>query len=183
MKKENIAKILHDARLQAGFTQEELADKLNVSRKTIQNWESGIGSPSLLLALNMFSVLGLQPLPHFMNMINGGNPKKSVEVELMSVVKELPADTQEKLLFCIGAEHGSSAVGIVEMLTAYLCLPLEYRLNFCAMILHQYELLKQTRRTSENMIPNTDYLRTSIYSATAAVIEGRKEYNNIGDER
>lgn len=29
------------ARVNAGFTQEELAEKLGVTRKSIQNWESG----------------------------------------------------------------------------------------------------------------------------------------------
>lgn len=44
---EKIAKI----RKMSGMTQEELAEKLNVSRQTISKWEKGISSPDLACAV------------------------------------------------------------------------------------------------------------------------------------
>ena len=33
---------LKDARIQAGLTQEQVAEKIMVSRQTISNWENGV---------------------------------------------------------------------------------------------------------------------------------------------
>ena len=38
---------LRKCRLAAGMTQQQLADKLNLSNKTISKWESGNGSPDI----------------------------------------------------------------------------------------------------------------------------------------
>lgn len=37
-----IEKKLKDARMDTGLTQEEVADKIMVSRQTISNWENGL---------------------------------------------------------------------------------------------------------------------------------------------
>lgn len=37
-----IGKKLKDARMKSGFTQETVAEKINVSRQTISNWENGV---------------------------------------------------------------------------------------------------------------------------------------------
>lgn len=37
-----IEKKLKDARVQAGLTQEQVAEKVMVSRQTISNWENGV---------------------------------------------------------------------------------------------------------------------------------------------
>lgn len=50
---------LYKLRKSSGLTQEEMADKLQVSRQTISNWETGSASPSLEKALelaDLFSV-------------------------------------------------------------------------------------------------------------------------------
>ena len=50
---------LYRLRKSSGLTQEEMADKLQVSRQTISNWETGSASPSLEKALelaDLFSV-------------------------------------------------------------------------------------------------------------------------------
>lgn len=182
MESDKIAQILHDARTKAGMSQDELAQRLKVSRKTIQNWETGIGSPSLLFAINLFSALGIQPVPLFLKLIHQESEQESVEDALIDAVKELSPDLQRKLLFCIGAEHGSSPIGIIEMLTTYLQLPLEYRLTICTMIMHQYELCAQTGKASDKMTPDIHYIRQSIIACTDAVIKGRKEYNSTKED-
>ena len=37
-----IEKKLKDVRMQAGLTQEQVAEKIMVSRQTVSNWENGI---------------------------------------------------------------------------------------------------------------------------------------------
>ena len=43
-----IGKKLKDARMKSGFTQETVAEKVNVSRQTISNWENEKSYPDLL---------------------------------------------------------------------------------------------------------------------------------------
>ncbi|RYZ03305.1 MAG: helix-turn-helix domain-containing protein [Alphaproteobacteria bacterium] len=49
---------LKDVRTAAGLTQAELAEKVRVSRKTINTVENGVFIPSTLLALKLAEALG-----------------------------------------------------------------------------------------------------------------------------
>ncbi len=49
---------LRERRMAAGLTQATLADRIEVSRKTINTIENGIFIPSTLLALRLASTLG-----------------------------------------------------------------------------------------------------------------------------
>ncbi len=58
MKDETLGNRLKDARAGAGLTQAELADRVGVSRKTINTVENGVFVPSTLLALKLAAALG-----------------------------------------------------------------------------------------------------------------------------
>lgn len=49
----NFHEKLYDLRKSSGLTQEEMAERLEVSRQTISNWETGSASPSLDKALEL----------------------------------------------------------------------------------------------------------------------------------
>lgn len=49
---------LKDHRLQAGLTQAELADRIGVSRKTVNTVENAVFTPSTTLALKLARALG-----------------------------------------------------------------------------------------------------------------------------
>lgn len=48
-----IGKKLRDARLQKGFTQEAAAEKIQVSRQTISNWENEKSYPDIVSVVNL----------------------------------------------------------------------------------------------------------------------------------
>ena len=48
-----IEKKLKDARVKAGLTQEQVAEKIMVSRQTISNWENGKSLPDIVSVMNM----------------------------------------------------------------------------------------------------------------------------------
>lgn len=50
---------LEEIRKSAGMTQEELADKLEVSRQTIGSLESGRYNPSIILAFKIAKLFGM----------------------------------------------------------------------------------------------------------------------------
>lgn len=50
---------LASARVNAGMTQEEIAHKMGVSKKTIINWEKGNTSPSFAVIQMLSSIYGI----------------------------------------------------------------------------------------------------------------------------
>lgn len=46
-----IGKKLKDARMKSGFTQETVAEKINVSRQTISNWENEKSYPDIIIVI------------------------------------------------------------------------------------------------------------------------------------
>ena len=57
MKRETLGNRLKEARTAAGLTQAELAERVGVSRKTINTVENGVFVPSTLLALKLAAAL------------------------------------------------------------------------------------------------------------------------------
>lgn len=55
---EGLSNRLHDLRAERGLTQAALAEKVGVSRKTINTVENGVFVPSALLALRLARALG-----------------------------------------------------------------------------------------------------------------------------
>jgi putative transcriptional regulator len=55
---EGLANRLHDLRTERGLTQAALAERVGVSRKTINTVENGVFIPSTLLALRLARALG-----------------------------------------------------------------------------------------------------------------------------
>lgn len=54
-----IEKKLKDARMRSGFTQESVAEKVNVSRQTISNWENEKSYPDIISVIelsNLYSI-------------------------------------------------------------------------------------------------------------------------------
>jgi putative transcriptional regulator len=49
---------VREYRLRAGFTQEQLARELGVSRQTVVNIEQGLNEPKVLLAIALGALLG-----------------------------------------------------------------------------------------------------------------------------
>ncbi len=54
-----VGKLIATLRKQQGLTQQQLADKLNLSNKTISKWESGAGSPDISNLTILADVLGI----------------------------------------------------------------------------------------------------------------------------
>jgi len=52
-------KLIAELRKEKGFTQQQLADQLNLSNKTISKWESGAGSPDISILTELADVLGV----------------------------------------------------------------------------------------------------------------------------
>ena len=54
-----IGKKLKDARMKSGFTQETVAEKVNVSRQTISNWENEKSYPDIISVIELSSLYSI----------------------------------------------------------------------------------------------------------------------------
>ena len=58
-----IGKKLKDARMKSGFTQEMVAEKINVSRQTISNWENEKSYPDIISVIELSSLYSISLVP------------------------------------------------------------------------------------------------------------------------
>ena len=54
-----IGKKLKDARTKSGFTQETVAEKINVSRQTVSNWENEKSYPDIISVIELSSLYSI----------------------------------------------------------------------------------------------------------------------------
>lgn len=182
---ERFARIWRVSRNHAGVSQDAIAKKLGVSKKTVQNWEAGLSCPSQAMGFKWFSELGIQPLPYYLSVMYPGfgdvpsEPSESdVDEYLHKIISGLPARTRRELLYLLSGYHGSSIVGVMEMLTAHLQAPLRDRVNVAQSIETNYTIAEANGRIRcpGHIQPDMNLLNMMIDKGKAAVMAGREEY-------
>ncbi len=102
---------LYDLRKQKGFSQEELANRLNVSRQTISKWEVGESTPDMekLVAISDLFEVSLDELVKGEEPKTAGTSEQVIKSELYSDIKErvLTEDNKKKV------QNGLKIVGII----------------------------------------------------------------------
>jgi len=186
------SKIWWRSRADAEVSQEYVALGVGVSRKTVQNWEKGISSPDLFQASEWFRVLGINPLPYFLDFIfpdnvdgiKGSDEDKRIEEALGHLVAQLPPKGKRQLLYMLYGNHGSSPNAVLNLMNAHLQTPLKDRIVHAAMIVEDYEVEKSLDNLvcPNNVKPNVELLRTSMENAKDTVQKHRSGYHLISGE-
>lgn len=168
---DRLAEMWRKSREDAGKSQEYLAKKLGVSKKTIQNWESGYSSPSQAMGFKWFNALNLQPMPYYLNALypqdfshTDSVNDEYVEESLIKYIKSLRPADKRKLLFVIYGDHGSAFNELIEMLTAHFHTPDECRLVIAQNILTNY-LLSEANNSlvaTNKIMPNIGIFKRAI---------------------
>ena len=102
-------KLIAELRKKQGLTQQQLADKLNLSNKTISKWESGNGSPDISNLPVLAEVLGISVDELLKGELN--NPEADTNPDIpkdCSLRKELtPKQKKERALIALSASIGA----------------------------------------------------------------------------
>ena len=87
---------LYELRKQKGFSQEELANRLNVSRQTVSKWEVGDSTPDMekLIAISDLFGISLDELI----LDKAPTPPPVVQSAKSEVYSEIKSDIKEKVL-------------------------------------------------------------------------------------
>ncbi|MBQ8519605.1 MAG: helix-turn-helix domain-containing protein [Agathobacter sp.] len=98
---------LYELRRQKGLSQEELANRIDVSRQTVSRWEIGDTVPDMDKLLAMGEVFEIS-LDELVKGIPAGNPK-SRDVEMSQALKEKVLTPENK----VKAQKGLKIVAII----------------------------------------------------------------------
>lgn len=188
---DRFASMWRKSREEAGKSQEYMAKALGVSKKTIQNWEAGISSPTQAKGFEWFHVLGVQPLPYYLDLLYPDLMQKladdpseeNITETLITAVSHLGSEQKKKLLYLFLGNHGSSVTGILELMTAHLQSPLRDRINIAQSVATNYQLAAQTCKIirPEDIQPDIGLLNYTIQRGTEAVIHGAEGYSAMID--
>lgn len=189
---QRFAEMHYNARCKADKSQEYMAMELGVAKKTIQNWEKGISSPSFFQSLEWFRALGINPMPYYVSLIY---PSASVDVDsdtddeeidkaFNEMMKNIPRSGKRALLFLFYGKHGSSPNAIMNMMLAHLHTPMQSRVLHSRLISEAYEMDNELGNIvcPDNIRPNIDALNKAIDSAKNATINKQNSYNNISED-
>ena len=86
-------KILRDYRVKAGFTQEELAEKIGISLKYISRIENGNNSVKTQTLIKYMNILGISPNTLYGSFLS--NPEVKADIQLYNKISILPDDKKD----------------------------------------------------------------------------------------
>ena len=189
---DKISLMLSTARTNAKISQDAMASAMGVSRKTVQKWEDGSLCPNLNRVIEWFDITGEPLYPYILRLLHGYNfngissetNKDDIKDGLHDFVDELSEDRIRKLMYVIYCDHGSTPSGVLDLITAYLHLPLDRRVCIASAIIHACVICESTDtlRGKDHVLPDIEFLKECCNSATRAVIEGKESYMNREDK-
>lgn len=190
--KDNSARKFSDiflrSRYDAGKTQAFMAKAMNVSVKTVQNWESGITCPSQTQTFDWFVKLGVQPLPYYLDYLypdlkkmSADAPVEDIDKALCEVIEQLSLPMKQRLLYILSGKHGSSVAALLELTAVYLALPLHGRIVVTDIVLSKFKLdgMSNDLHTADTMPPDIDLIVKAVERATSAMLDGKDNYTAL----
>lgn len=176
----------------AGKSQEYMAAELCVSKKTIQNWEKGVSSPSFFQSLEWFRVLNVNPFPYYLMIIfpdelfeiKGNSEDDKIEEAFDALTKTFSINTKRALLYMFYGNHGSSPNAIMQLILAHLHLPMKDRVAPATIVFSMYEMEKELGNLIciDNIQPDMDVLNNAIHKGKCSAMKNEKTYGIVDDQ-
>lgn len=184
-----IGQTLARARVEAGLSQRQIAEKLNISKLTAQKWENGQTCPNCDDMMEWFVACGVSPLAYFQEMIYPSiyshdfnkQTEQSIEDALIAYIRKAPAGVKRMLMYIFMGQHGSYPPAVIAELCANLHTPLKDRVAVCGQIIDNYNC---ARATGTDPVPNgeqppIDTLTQMYKSGRESAQKGGTSYLNI----
>lgn len=122
-------KFIAERRKACGLTQRELADKLNISDKTVSKWERGGGLPEVSLMLPLCKELGISVNELLSGkVLSDSEYKQNAEEHIVSLIQEQRAKTKFQTIIAVIVAVITLLAGLALMcVSAYLEMQTVYR--------------------------------------------------------
>lgn len=179
---QRFAAMWRESRYAAGVSQEQMALELGVNKKTIQNWEKGISSPSMFQGFEWFRVLGINPLRYYLAFIYPEFEKPAddtqIQQALITYIQNCTPAEREQLLFLVAGQHGSDWYGLLQMLTAHCHTSMKSRVVAANTVLENYciEQAQGNLVCDEAAAPDVSLLRCCVDNGRNAASAGQAGY-------
>jgi len=111
---------LYELRKQKGFSQEELANRLNVSRQTVSKWEVGDSTPDMEKLIAMSDLFGISLDELVLD--KSPEPVTVVQPVKAGVYSEVKADIKEKVLTDDNKKKAKKGLKIAALIAGALIL-------------------------------------------------------------
>jgi len=98
MENSKVGSIIRTLRQEHNMTQKELADKMNLSDKTISKWERGLGLPDISIIPELSRLLGIDT----MNLLSGDMTPNNLAGGNMKNTKYFVCPTCQNITLCTG---------------------------------------------------------------------------------
>lgn len=183
-----IARLMLEARKRSGQSQEELAERMNVSPRTVQRLENAERAPTLDDFLEWYRALGMN---WFRDVLRLANPElysvfdgSTADVEqrrngLFKYLADCPPGEVDKLAFLIFGQHGSDWPSMLDEYVANAHCSMRSRAAVCRLVIENYELEAATGDLidPETAKPNIGNLRSAHIAGQKAAQLKRREYS------
>lgn len=122
MDQKRIGSFLRELRTEKGLTQEQLAEKLNVSGRTVSRWENGNNMPDLSIIVELADFYDID----IRELLNGERKSEEMNEDLKETTLKMAdyAEAEKQLLtkrLCI-----ISLIGLISLLTALVFVGLKF---------------------------------------------------------
>lgn len=183
--RKRLSRMLMLSRAESGLSQEKVSLELGIAKKTVQNWEKGVSMPTLPQAIAWFRIMNISAMPYFLQFmfpdiegISSKNEDSHIKDGLLSLIETLPAEGIRQLMYMFYGNHGSSPRVALNMITAYLQIPLKERYLIDTMILNSYKITKDTGelKRPDNVQPNIDVLDKALEKEQEALRNEKQSY-------
>ncbi len=102
-------KFLQLLRKETGFTQEELAEKLNVSRRTVSRWETGTNMPDLVILMELSDLYEVD----LREILSGERKSERMNEELKETVLQVSDYSNEEKTRLLRRMHWLFIAGLI----------------------------------------------------------------------
>lgn len=180
-----VSSMLRDSRTNAGISRESMAKALQVSAKTVQNWEEGLSYPNVKHLVNWFQTADIPLYPFMLKLnnpelmkVNANSSDEEIKQAFINVIDQMDIKQMRQHFFEMFGETGTAPEGMGEVKTAYLHLPMHTKVGIAEIIATQFEIsmARDELVKPDSIMPDLDKLHDYINKAKKAVIEGKETY-------
>lgn len=184
---ERLINLLTNIRIKKGISQQKIADAIGKTKKTVQNWEQGIGRPDITEVIRWIHAVDENEMsmfllykygPHALDQVDDADEKKR---RIHEYVDQFMTDTEVDILYyLLSGMSGSSVYSYMQKIAADLSTPLYARISTAALILSNYEIAGSIGEISDGA-PKVDAeaFYEAITAAADAVTKGNKVYKGF----
>lgn len=131
MNQQKIGTFLKELRNEKKLTQEQLAEKLGVSRRTVSRWETGSNMPDLDILIEMSDYYSVELL----ELLNGERKSEKMDKELEETVLKVAQFSNEEKLRITRRIHmlyiGGSIAGVIYFVVLFTDHADDFFAGFC----------------------------------------------------